>query len=54
MNYILTELKQQEPWLYKYHSKMLQIISTKIDSAQKTLIKLSKSSYKTGKIIYQI
>lgn len=23
MNYILTELKQSEPWLYNYYSKML-------------------------------
>ena len=50
MNYILTELKYQEPWLYKYHSKMLQMISTKLDSAQKTLIRLRKRGYKTGKI----
>jgi len=26
MNYMLTELKQQESWLYQYHSKMLQMI----------------------------
>ena len=50
MNYILTELKEQEPWLYKYHSKMLQMISTKLDNAQKTLIKLRKKGCKTGKI----
>ncbi len=49
-NYYLTELKHQEPWLYKYHSKMLQMISTKIDSVQKTLIELRKKGYKTGKI----
>lgn len=50
MNYILTELKHQEPWLYKYHSKMLQMVSTKLYGAQKTLIKLSKKGHKTGKI----
>ena len=49
-NYYLTELKHQEPWLYRYHSKMLQMISTKLDSVQKTLIELKKKGYKTGKI----
>ncbi|MFQ5782737.1 MAG: RNA-guided endonuclease InsQ/TnpB family protein [Nitrosopumilus sp.] len=49
-NYYLTELKHQEPWLYKYHSKMLQMISTKLDNNQKTLIELKKKGYKTGKI----
>lgn len=47
-NYYLTELKQQESWLYSYHSKMLQMISTQIDGAQKALIKLNKKGHKTG------
>ncbi|HXG73954.1 MAG TPA: helix-turn-helix domain-containing protein, partial [Candidatus Nitrosotenuis sp.] len=25
LNYFLTELKESEPWLYSYHSKMLQM-----------------------------
>lgn len=47
LNYFLTELKEQEPWLYSYHSKMLQMISTQIDSAQKSLIQLHRNGYKT-------
>lgn len=47
LNYFLTELKEQEPWLYSYHSKMLQMISTQIDSAQKSLIQLRRNGYKT-------
>ena len=47
-NYYITELKQQESWLYSYHSKMLQMISTQIDSAQKTLIELNKKGHKIG------
>ncbi|KEQ56280.1 Putative transposase in snaA-snaB intergenic region protein [Marine Group I thaumarchaeote SCGC AAA799-N04] len=50
MNYFLTELKQSEPWLYNYYSKMLQMISTQIESAEKSLIKLNKKGYKTGTI----
>jgi hypothetical protein len=33
MNYALTELKEQLPGLRKYHSKMLQMISTKVAGA---------------------
>ena len=50
LNYMLTELKQQESWLYNYHAKMLQMISTKLDAAQKSIIELNKKGYKTGKI----
>jgi len=50
MNYILTELKQQEPWLYNYHSKMLQMVSTQLESAEKSLIELSKKGHNTGKL----
>lgn len=49
-NYYLTELKQQESWMYRYHSKMLQTVSTQIDGAQKALIELNKKGYKTGKL----
>ena len=45
LNYFLTELKEQEPWLYSYHSKMLQMVSTQIDGAQKSLIQLRKNGY---------
>jgi len=40
MNYILTELKQSEPWLYNYHSKMLQMVSTQLEGAEKANIEL--------------
>ncbi|MBI5377407.1 MAG: transposase [Thaumarchaeota archaeon] len=50
MNYMLTDLKQQEQWLYQYHSKMLQMISTQVEGAERALIELSKRGYKTGKI----
>ena len=47
-NYYLIELKQQEPWLYNYHSKMLQTVSAQIDGSHKTLMGLNKKGYKTG------
>jgi putative transposase len=50
LNYFLTELKEQESWLYSYHSKMLQMISTQIDGAQKSLIALNKKGHKVGKL----
>ena len=50
MNYILTELKQEESWLYKYHSKMLQMVSTQIEAAEKSLIEISRKNRKIGKL----
>lgn len=50
MNYILTELKQSESWLYQYHSKMLQMVSTQLEGAEKALIELNKKGYKTGQL----
>ncbi|MFI5416855.1 MAG: RNA-guided endonuclease InsQ/TnpB family protein [Nitrososphaerales archaeon] len=50
LNYFLTELKEQESWLYSYHSKMLQMISTKIDGALKALERLRKNGKKTGNL----
>lgn len=52
-NYYLTELKQQESWLYDYHSKMLQAVSSQIDGSQKALIKLNKKGYKTGNLKFR-
>ena len=49
-NYYLTELKQQESWLYQYHSKMLQAVSAQIDGAQKAIIELNKKGYHTGNL----
>ncbi len=50
MNYILTELKQSESWLYNYHSKMLQMVSTKLEGSEKALIELNKKGCKIGTI----
>ena len=50
MNYILTELKQSERWLYQYHSKMLQMVSTQLEGAEKSLIERSKKYHKTGQL----
>lgn len=50
LSYTLTELKQQETWLYDYHSKMLQMIATQADSAQKSILALKKNGHSTGKL----
>jgi len=50
MNYILTELKQSEPWLYSYHSKMLQMVSTQLEGAEKAIIELTKKGHNTGQL----
>ena len=50
MNYILTELKQSESWLYNYHSKMLQMVSTQLEGAERSLIERSKKEHGTGQL----
>jgi putative transposase len=50
LNYFLTELKEEESWLQSHHSKMLQMVSTQVDGAQKSLIQLRKNGYKTGNL----
>jgi putative transposase len=50
MNYALTELKEQQPILRNYHSKMLQMISTKVSAAWSALEELKKRGCKTGKL----
>jgi putative transposase len=49
MNYMLTELKEEKPWLNNYHSKMLQMISTKIAGATKALESSKARGYESGK-----
>ena len=49
MNYALTELKEQQPILCNYHSKMLQMVSTKVEGAWKALAKLKKRGHQSGK-----
>lgn len=46
----LMELKQQESWLYNYHSKMLQMICVQISGSQKGLKALKENSKKTGNL----
>lgn len=48
MNYALTELKEQQPILRNYHSKMLQMVSTKIEGASAALKELKIKGYKAG------
>jgi putative transposase len=50
LNYFLTELKESEQWLYSYHSKMLQMVSTQVDGAQKSLVQKRKNGHKTGEL----
>ena len=50
MNYILTELKQSESWLYNYHSKMLQMVSTQLEGVEKSLIERSKKGHRIGQL----
>ena len=50
MNYALTELKEQLPALKNYHSKMLQMISTKVAGALSSIDELSKRRHKAGKL----
>jgi len=46
MNYALTELKEQHPWLRKYyHSKMLQMVAKQVAAARK-VAKGGKLSYR--------
>lgn len=47
---MLTELKQQESWLYDHYSKMLQMVSTQVESAQKSIIELKRKGHPTGQI----
>jgi putative transposase len=48
MNCALTELKEQQPVLRKYHSKMLQMISTKVAGALSALDELKKRGHQAG------
>jgi len=48
MNYALTELKEQQPILQQYHSKMLQMISTKVAGAWKSLKERKTRGYDSG------
>ena len=49
MNYALTELKEQQPILRNYHSKMLQMVSTKVAAAWAALEELKIRGGESGK-----
>src|SRR5436309_1829867 len=49
MNYMLTELKEERPWLSNYHSKMLQMISTQVNGANDALKELKRRGYEAGR-----
>lgn len=46
----LTELKEQEPWLYNHNAKMLQQVSTQISGARSGLKQLKENGRKTGEL----
>jgi len=52
MNYAITELKEQEPWLRNYHSKMLQMVAKQMAAATKGLQMLRKNGHKVGRLHY--
>ncbi|MEW6603933.1 MAG: RNA-guided endonuclease TnpB family protein [Thermoproteota archaeon] len=52
MNYTLVELKEQKLWLRNYHSKMLQMVASKIAAARKALAALQRNGHKIGKLRY--
>jgi len=52
MQFALTEIKEQHPWLYNYHSKMLQMVVHKIDTARKALSILGRNGHKIGRLHY--
>lgn len=54
LGYFLTELKEQNHWLYEHYSKMLQMISIQVAGAQKALVALNKKGYKTGKLRFAL
>ncbi|MGI0045806.1 MAG: RNA-guided endonuclease InsQ/TnpB family protein [Nitrosotalea sp.] len=54
MQFALTELKETETWLKLYHSKMLQMIPHRIDSARRSLIEKKKRGYVVGQLQYAI
>ncbi len=50
MQFVLTELKEREPWLNNYHSKMLQMVVHKIDGSRRALKALRKNGHNVGKL----
>jgi putative transposase len=53
MNYALTELKEQHPWLRNYYTKMLQMVGKQVAAARKALSSLKRNGRKTGRLLYR-
>lgn len=52
LNYTLTDLKEWQPWLYNYHSKMLQMVAKRVAANMSSLKTLQKNGHKAGKLHY--
>ncbi len=52
MQFALTDMKENEPWLKLYHSKMLQMIPHRIDTAMRSLREKKKKGHDVGKMQY--
>lgn len=50
MNYALTELKEQQPILREYNAKMLQMVSTKVAAAWRSIEVLRENGRKIGSL----
>jgi len=53
MNYALTELKEQHPWLRNYYSKMLQTVRKQVAAARKALSSMKRKGRKVGRLSYR-
>lgn len=53
MNYALTELKEQHPWLRNYYAKMLQMVSKQVAAARKATSSLKRNGHRTGRLSYR-
>ncbi|AIF82703.1 transposase, IS605 OrfB family, central region [Candidatus Nitrososphaera evergladensis SR1] len=53
MNYALTELKEQHPWLRNYYAKMLQMVAKQVAAARKATSSLKRNGCKTGRLSYR-
>ncbi len=53
MNYALTELKEQHPWLRNYYGKMLQMVGKQVAAARKALSRMKRNGCKTGRLSYK-
>ena len=52
MQLVLTELKENHPWLRNYHSKMLQMVVHQIQAARDALHALRSHGKRAGRLVY--